>query len=618
MRKMLALLCAASFGASSLVACTPKLVSAGPVAEKFIADMEARNNDELATLVDNPDATTSTLDATYSGLQAEGLDIELGDVTQDDTHATAKYKVTWDLPKDRTLSYDTEMTLTKKDKDWQVRWQPSLVHPNLGAHQHLELRAIDAKRASVVSSDGVELLSPGLQYRVVVDKEKAGDMRPLAAKISNALNQAHAKDDSVPEKDAGELAKELEGSEGNSYSVTLLNEAQVEQVRPQLEHIKGVRLNEEPAMVARETGLAPDILARVRSIVSDEVEGNSGWSISVVNENGAALSDVELHQPEESPSIRVGLDYNVQRAAQEAVNMRADSETMLVAIRPSNGEILAVAQTEQADKKGDIALQGQFPPGSVFKIITASAAVDKQGATADTIVPCPGTMNLFGRTVTNYNGFSLGSVPMRQAFAQSCNTTFAEVSTNLKEGELAKTGKEFGLGIDYDIPGLTTITGSIPEGKTPLERTEAGYGQGADLASPFGMALVSATVAAGKTPMPTLLSNHKTKASEDAPAPDPHVLENVRDMMRAVVTGGTASGMQAGGTIYGKTGEAEINEGSHAWFTGYRDDDIAFATLVVLGGGSDTSVNITDNFLQKLDAYRAEGNGSAPAPQEGE
>ncbi len=61
--------------------------------------------------------------------------------------------------------------------------------------------------------------------------------------------------------------------------------------------------------------------------------------------------------------------------------------------------------------------------------------------------------------------------------------------------------------------------------------------------------------------------------------------------------------MQAGGTIYGKTGEAEIDGGSHAWFTGYRDDDIAFATLVVLGGGSETSVQVTDNFLQKLDPY---------------
>ncbi len=76
-------------------------------------------------------------------------------------------------------------------------------------------------------------------------------------------------------------------------------------------------------------------------------------------------------------------------------------------------------------------------------------------------------------------------------------------------------------------------------------------------------------------------------------------------MMLAVVPGGTASGMQAGGTIFGMTGEAEINGGSHAWFTGYRDDDIAFATLVVLGGDSETSVQVTDNSLQKLDSYRA-------------
>ena len=143
----------------------------------------------------------------------------------------------------------------------------------------------------------------------------------------------------------------------------MLNEKQVEAVRARLGEPQGVRFNEEPALITRETGLAPDILARVRSLVSDEIDGKSGWSVSVVNENGAALSDVELHEPEASPSIRVSLDYNVQRAAQEAVNLRADSEAMLVAIRPSNGEILAVAQTERADEKGDIALQGQFPPG---------------------------------------------------------------------------------------------------------------------------------------------------------------------------------------------------------------------------------------------------------------
>ena len=177
-------------------------------------------------------------------------------------------------------------------------------------------------------------------------------------------------------------------------------------------------------------------------------------------------------------------------------------------------------------------------------------------------------------------------------------------------------GKQYGLGIDYDIPGLSTMTGSIPEGETPLERTEAGYGQGLDLVSPFGMALVSSTVAAGKTPTPTLIESHHTQTSEEVDAPDAHTIEQVREMMRQVVVGGTAAGMQAEGTIYGKTGEAEINGGSHAWFTGFRDDDLAFATLVVLGGGSTISVNITDNFLQRLDGYRAEGHGEMPAAEE--
>ena len=308
----------------------------------------------------------------------------------------------------------------------------------------------------------------------------------------------------------------------------------------------------------------------------------------------------------------------MQRAAQEAVNERADSQAMLVAIRPSNGDILAVAQTEKADEEGDVALQGQYPPGSVFKILTAAAGVEKQGLNTDTIVPCPGTMDIFGRVVTNYNAFALGSVPLSQAFAQSCNTTFADISTKLKPGELKDMGKKFGFGVEYEIPGLTTITGSIPEGKEPLERTEAGYGQGYDLASPFGMALVSATVANGKTPTPTLIEGHETKASDKPQQISKPVLDNVRAMMRQVVTSGTARSMAAGGTIYGKTGEAEINEGSHAWFTGYREeDDIAFATLVVLGGGSDVSVNITSNFLQKVDDYRSGPHEGAAPPAEG-
>ena len=175
----------------------------------------------------------------------------------------------------------------------------------------------------------------------------------------------------------------------------------------------------------------------------------------------------------------------------------------------------------------------------------------------------------------------------------------------------------FGLGLDMKIPGLDTITGSIPEGEEPLDRTEAGYGQGLDLASPFGMALVAATAAHGAMPVPYLIQGAKTELSEDPGAMPPEAVGQLQQMMAAVTApGGTANGMSAGGDIRGKTGEAEINGGSHAWFTGFRDDDIAFATLVVLGGGSTISVNITDNFLQRLDALRAEGHGEVAPAQE--
>ncbi|WP_293768343.1 penicillin-binding transpeptidase domain-containing protein [uncultured Corynebacterium sp.] len=588
MKKTVALLSATAVAAGNLVACTPKPVSADPVIEEFVDALQTRNVDELSSLVDNPEDAASVYTTTYDGLQAEGVSVDVGQVTQDDTVATATYTVTWDLPRDRTLSYDTSVTLTKSENEWTVRWQPSIIHPNLGAHQHLELRPVVAERASVVSSDGVDIMTPGVQYRLLVDTAEAGDLKSTAASIAA----------SVEGIDASELAAQLEENNPGTYSVGLYDTA------PAVS-LPGVRINEEPALMTANADFAPDIMARVRSIVSDRLDGANGWRVAVVNQEGNALSDVEFHAATPSPAIKVSIDSQVQQAAQEAVNLRADSEAMLVAMRPSTGEILAVAQTAAADEKGDLALSGQFPPGSVFKILTGAAGLDKAGLSSDTIVPCPGTMDLYGRIVTNFDGFSLGNVPLYTAFAQSCNTSFADISTSLKQGVLKDEAKRFGLGLDYTIPGLTTITGSVPDGETPLERTEAGYGQGADLVSPFGMALVSSTVAAGVRPLPTLIAGEETTASENPDGPTPYVLDNLRTMMRQTVTSGTAAGMRAGGTIYGKTGEAEINGGSHAWFTGFRDDDIAFATLVVLGGGSTTSVNITDHFLQTLDSLRA-------------
>ena len=586
---------------AALGSCTPRPNDAEPAAESFLGALEKREVN--ASLVDNAGAAESSLHDTWDGLQAEGLSASLLGVTQDGNVATASYELRWDLPRERDLTYTAQMTLTQSGDTWNVRWQPSMLHPRLGANQHLELRSVAPEQASVVSSDGVELLRPGTAYRVLVDTDTMRSARSAASAISAALAAAHETDRGVPLRDPDGLANELSEATG-TYSVAVVPAPARDALEAALAGEPGVRLNEEAAMVNTEPDFAPDIMARVGELVRDDLEGDAGWSVDVVNENGASYEEVKRVDAAPAPAVHISLDHRVQRAAEDALEPVAGQQAMIVALRPSTGGILAIAQTPAADAEGNLATMGQYPPGSTFKILTAFAALTKQGLEPASAVPCPGAMDIYGRTVTNYAGFSLGTVPLETAFARSCNTTFADISTKLAPGELKALGKQFGLGLDMQIPGVETITGSIPEGEEPLDRTEAGYGQGLDLASPFGMALVSATAARGSLPEPYLVEGEQTRVNE-TPAPvDAKAIDELRQLMAAVTApGGTAGGMSASGDIRGKTGEAEINGGSHAWFTGYRaDDDIAFATLVVFGGGSEAAVAVTDRMLVNLDS----------------
>lgn len=601
----LALCLTVTISASGLSACTPRPETADPIAQEFLTAWAEQDYETISEISDQAETTTSALESTFSGLQAEGVELTLESVDSRDSIATAKYLVNWDLPRDRNLEYESSMTLTKTGNDWTVRWQPSLLHPQLGANQHLELRSIEAQRANVISSDGAPVLAPGSVYRILIDPTTADNAETAIKRVAAELDAARVTDSTVPSIDSADVLSNLGDS---TYSLAVVNSTLGEKMQQDLAGIPGLVFNEEAAMVATDPTFAPDIVSRVGSIVDEELDGSNGWRASIVTSNGAIISDVSYNAPELAPSVRISLDHDVQRAAEEAVELRSGNKTMLVAMRPSTGEILAIAQTAEADKDGDVALTGQYPPGSTFKIITAAAGLAHQGLSPDSIVPCPGTMNIYGRIVTNYNSFSLGNTSLDDAFASSCNTTFANISTELEPGQLKDVAKQFGLGIDYEIPGLDTITGSVPEGEVVLDRTESGYGQGLDLASPFGMALVASTAATGRVPTPTLISGHETKVSATVPPLDPVVLSSLQSMMQSVVTDGTARGMrQTGPQIYGKTGEAEINEGSHAWFTGYREDDIAFATLVVLGGGSEAATAVTDQFFVRLDELRAQG-----------
>ena len=271
----------------------------------------------------------------------------------------------------------------------------------------------------------------------------------------------------------------------------------------------------------------------------------------------------------------------------------------MVVIEPSTGAILAVAQNEEADRDGPVASAGLYPPGSTFKIITAGAAISEGIAGPSTTVPCPGRIVIGERSIPNYNEFSLGNVSMATAFTRSCNTSFAKLASEMRPDALTVAASQFGIGPDYDVTGLPTDSGSVPPAAELVQRTEDGFGQGRVVVSTFGMALAAATVANGSTPIPRLIVGADTTIEGDHPPIEPAMVDGLRGMMRSVVTSGTADRIADQGEVFGKTGEAEVEGGSHAWFVGYRGD-LAFATLVVRGGSSDNAVAVTRDMFEQL------------------
>lgn len=577
--------------AVSLNACTPKPAGPEPTAEKFFAALATGDTAGAAELSDRPAQARQALNEAWAGLQATHLDTQiLGSKYAQDTGAIT-YRYTWYLPKNRTWTYDGQLKMVRDEGGWEVRWSATGLHPRLGENQTLALRADAPPRASVIERGGSEVLVPGYRYSYSLDAEAADEaLMPTARAVADALRPF---DDTL---DAQRLAEQASSSKQPLFLITL-RQADHERLAA-LAAQPGVVVTPQAEMLPADEEFAPAVITEVKKAVADELDGQAGWRVVTVNQNGVDVDVLNEVPAAAAPAIRISLDRAVQTAAQHAVNFTG-KKAMIVVVRPSTGEILAVAQNASADSEGLIATTGLYPPGSTFKMVTAGAAIERDMATPNTLLPCPGTIDIGHRTVPNYGGFDLGTVPMSRAFASSCNTTFAELASRMPPRGLTTAAAKYGIGTDYEIDGLTTVTGSVPPTVDLAERTEDGFGQGKVLASPFGMAMAAATVAAGRTPVPQLIQGRETVVTGDQTPISPKILDGLRPMMRLVVTNGTAEDLQEAGDVRGKTGEAEFAGGSHSWFAGYRGD-MAFAALIVGGGSSEYAVRMLKGMLDEL------------------
>ncbi|MFB4314524.1 penicillin-binding transpeptidase domain-containing protein [Actinomadura sp. 21ATH] len=462
-----------------------------------------------------------------------------------DGRAGGSFRAEYTLAGNRTWAYDGTLPFVERDGEWRVAWSPRLFHPSLAEGQRLRASRSWPDRAAVQAADGTDLRgsSSGSVAQLV------GPTGPASAEAAGKLGAPYRQGDPV-------------GTDG---------------LQKQYEK----RLAGTPAM-----------------------------AVQIVDAEGSPVKTLQRFGGTEGQPLRTTLDLKVQEAAGKALG-DVGKPASLVAVRPSTGEILAVANKPGGYNR---ALMGRYPPGSTFKVVTAAALV-AGGLGVTTPVGCPATTTIGGRTFKNSGNEAFGTVPFREAFAHSCNTTMADQTVKrLDQERLAQVAGQFGFNAPI-IAGLPAVRASFPGTRDDTALASASFGQGEVLTSPLNMASVAAAAASGTWRSPRLVDAALASQAVDAggrrpEAPkrlEPAVRKALRTLMPAVVSEGTAAGVDFPSGTAGKTGTAEFGTAApgqdpptHAWFIGYRGD-VAFAVIVEDGGtGAGAAAPIAARFLRSL------------------
>jgi cell division protein FtsI/penicillin-binding protein 2 len=468
------------------------------------------------------------------------INLVLGQVTQDGGTAQARYTASVTIATGQVWKYQGQLQLAAQSRKWWVSWSPSDIFPGLQAGQRFVLAAAWGPRAPVLAADGTVLSSP----QTIA---KSPSLQLVTGNVVRAT-AAEAKKLGVPYQAGDPIGQ---GGVEEAYQQQLAG---------------------RPAVTIRIEGPGSKVDATVTRL-----PGGPGTPVK---------TSIVMHD---------------QLAASAAVRAATTTRPVdVVALQPSTGRVLAVIERPGGF---DRALQGVFPPGSTFKVVTASA-LSGTGLRPASTVQCPAQVNIGGRVFHNFDNEHLGAISLQTAFAVSCNSTFITLATQRLSGStLASTAATFGFNSQPNL-GIPATLGRFTTPHTQVDLAADAFGQGTDLVNPLSEASMAGAVEDGTWRPPQLVLSPAPKQTAQPQQLSSTVLATLRPMMRAVVTTGTAAnvGFQAG--VFGKTGTAEFgtsqNPRSHAWFVGYRGD-LAFAVLVEGGGvGADASAPIANAFLRNL------------------
>lgn len=330
------------------------------------------------------------------------------------------------------------------------------------------------------------------------------------------------------------------------------------------------------------------------------------------------------------------LDADLQQAAYNALG---DNKGAIVVMEPGTGKILAMVSGPTFDPNSveanwdalnaddgnspllNRATQGQYAPGSTFKVVTALEYMREHSDYANYSYDCAGEITADGTTIHCFDSTVHGLEDLRSSIANSCNSSFANIGLSLNKTEYRKTAED--LLFNKKLPSVLDYSKSsfkINEKSTGAEMMMTAMGQGETLVSPYHMALITSAIANGGTLMEPYLVEKVTNYSgaevrKNVPKSYKKLMTSdeaaqLKDYMKAVVDEGTATMLSGQSyTAAGKTGTAEYSmddgEKTHSWFMGFTnvDNPELVISVIIEGYDGNAGAKAVPIAKQVLDAY---------------
>jgi penicillin-binding protein 2 len=600
------------------------------------------------------------------------LDFELLSTASNAPEAQVDYQVNLDSAIVGEIIRDNKMNLILDQGRWLVDWNDGLILPELAGGNYLSMDSSSQTRAAIYDRNGNPLASQATAAAIGVwpdgvDLKDNGGLISLLSGLSNIRYDA--------------IVDEIKAAASGDYIP--LGEIPVDQEERRLKILSNWGW---PAVVSEYTrrlyfgnGIAPHVVGYVSAIQSEELAeyrrkgyrsddrvgrkgleqwgegilmGKRGGTLYVFSPDGKAIGELGSVASEPGQEITTTIDRDFQTEVQKAMSIYNGA---IVVLERDTGRVLAMASSPGFDPNafeyendnsttliGQIvndprlpqfnrATQGQYPLGSVNKIITMAAALDSGRYTPESTYDCqyeftelPG-LPLFDWTWDHFQKDGetqpSGLLTLPQGLIKSCNPWFWHIGLDLYNAGLTKSisdmSRGFGLGSKTGIEGVEEESGNIPDPATAVDATNLAIGQGDMQVTPLQVARFIAAMGNGGTLYrPQLIEKIAPAGGEATFTFKPEAqgtlpikkstLQTIQEAMKGVVSSsnpiGTARRPMAGLDIpvAGKTGTATAPAGDpHAWFAGYtfaeREDkpDIAIAVIAENAGeGSEIAAPI--------------------------